>query len=128
MLDMLLPIIWTIPLIQSILVMKFSFASTEIRVIFMKDHIPIRPDRSLLLDRQTSKLDVDLHENDSLLLRKVGSVSGRKTRWIKCFENASSSANKNYYVPVAHVLDTLWYYLSFFLNQSINKLINKVYL
>ena len=60
--------------------MKFSFASTEIRVIFMKDHIPIRPDRSLLLDRQTSKLDVDLHENDSLLLRKVGSVSGRKTR------------------------------------------------
>ena len=46
----------------------------------MEDQIPERPDRSLLLDRQTSKLDVDLHENDSLFLRKVGSVSGRKTR------------------------------------------------
>ena len=26
-----------------------------LRVIFMDDHIPIRPDRSLLLGRQTSK-------------------------------------------------------------------------
>ena len=34
----------------------------------MDDHIPLRPDRSLLLGRQTSKWslwDVVIHENDS---------------------------------------------------------------
>ena len=37
-------------------------------VIFMEDHIPIRPDRSLLLGRETSKWslwDVVFHENNS---------------------------------------------------------------
>ena len=41
------------------------------RVIFMKEHIPMRPDRSLLFCRQTSKWsvwdvwDVVFHENNS---------------------------------------------------------------
>ena len=37
----------------------------------MEDHIPKRPDRSLLLGRQTSKRsvwDVVLHENDSAIV------------------------------------------------------------
>ena len=37
-------------------------------VIFMEDHNPVRPDRCLLLGRQTSKwslLDVVFHENNS---------------------------------------------------------------
>ena len=33
------------------------------RVIFMKEHIPQRPDRSLLIGRQTSKWDVVFHGN-----------------------------------------------------------------
>ena len=40
----------------------------EKRVIFMEDHIPIRPDRILLLDRQTSKWslwEVVFHANNS---------------------------------------------------------------
>ena len=40
-----------------------------LRVIFMDDHIPIRPDISLLFGRQTSKwflLDVAFHENNSM--------------------------------------------------------------
>ena len=40
----------------------------SIRVIFMEDQILIRPDRSLQLDRQTSKWslwDVVFHENKS---------------------------------------------------------------
>ena len=49
------------------------------RVIFIKDHIPERPDRSLLIGIQTSKWslwDVVFHENDSkwkiyVLLGKV---------------------------------------------------------
>ena len=39
------------------------------RVIFMEDHIPIRPDTSLLLGTQTSKCslwNVVLHENNYL--------------------------------------------------------------
>ena len=38
-------------------------------VIFMEDHNPVRPDRCLLLGRQTSKwslLDVVFHENNSI--------------------------------------------------------------
>ena len=37
-------------------------------VIFMEDHIPLRPDRSLLLGRQTSKWtlwNVAFHENNA---------------------------------------------------------------
>ena len=37
----------------------------------MEDHIPIRPDRTLLIGRQTSKWslwDVVFHENDSTFL------------------------------------------------------------
>ena len=44
--------------------------ATGITVIFMEDHIQIRPDRSLLLSRQTSKCslwDVVFHENNSTL-------------------------------------------------------------
>ena len=44
------------------------------RVIFIEDHIPIRPDRSLLLGRQTSKWsfwDVVFHENNSTRLCKA---------------------------------------------------------
>ena len=40
----------------------------EKRVIFMEDHIPIRPDRILLFGRQTFKWslwDVIFHENNS---------------------------------------------------------------
>ena len=40
----------------------------SVRVIFMEDHIPIRPDRRLLLGRQTFKWslwDVVFHENNS---------------------------------------------------------------
>ena len=40
-----------------------------IRIIFMQDHIPIRPARSLLLGGQTSKWylwDVVFHENNSI--------------------------------------------------------------
>ena len=33
------------------------------RVIFMVDHIPENPDRSLLIGRQTSKWDVVFHDN-----------------------------------------------------------------
>ena len=43
------------------------------RLIFMEDHIPERPDRSLLIDRQTSKWslwDVVSHENDSIFLKQ----------------------------------------------------------
>ena len=42
------------------------------RAIFMED--PIRPDRSLLLGRQTSKwslLDVVFHENDSIQINFI---------------------------------------------------------
>ena len=44
--------------------------ATGIRVIFMEDYIQIRPDRCLLLGRQTSKQsswDLVFHENDSKL-------------------------------------------------------------
>ena len=47
---------------------KYLFNLFEYRVSFMEDQIPIRPDRSLLLGRQTSKwslLGVFFHENDS---------------------------------------------------------------
>ena len=40
----------------------------------MKDHIPIRPDRSLLLGRQTSKWslwDVVFHENNTIYIRFI---------------------------------------------------------
>ena len=42
---------------------------------FMEDHIPIRPDRSLLLGRQTSKWslwDVVFHENNSIFIILTG--------------------------------------------------------
>ena len=48
--------------------MSYYAARILYRVIFMEDHIQIRPDRSLLLGRQTSKLslwDVGFHENKS---------------------------------------------------------------
>ena len=43
----------------------------HIRVIFMEDHIPIRPDRSLLIGRQTPKWSLRamvFHENNSTCL------------------------------------------------------------
>ena len=53
--------------ISQTIVMK-TYAKLLNRVIFMDDHIPIRPDRSLLFGRQTSKWslwEVDFHENNS---------------------------------------------------------------
>ena len=48
--------------------MCFTFLLSKYRVIFMEDHIPIRPDKSLLLGRQTSNWslwDAFFHENNS---------------------------------------------------------------
>ena len=58
----------------------YNSGCQNVPVILMEDHIPIRPDRSLLLGRQTSKLslwDVVFHENNSLSFIKVISTHRR---------------------------------------------------
>ena len=54
--------------ISQTIVMK-TYAKLLNRVIFMDDHIPIRPDRSLLFGRQNSKWSlwaVGIHQNNSI--------------------------------------------------------------
>ena len=51
-------------------IVKVLYKLSTVRAIFMEDHVPIRPDRSLLFSRQNSKWslwDVVLHENNSNL-------------------------------------------------------------
>ena len=69
----------------------------QYRVIFMGDHIPIRPDRSLLLGSQTSKLslwDVVYDENNSMMSKNNDNNTKLNTFKVACLNHHTGCSKK----------------------------------
>ena len=61
---------------------NFSFFLVAHKVIFMEGHIPIRPDRSLLLCRHTSKWDVSSMKITTICIKFQSTI--RSGRHVTC--------------------------------------------